>query len=291
MKSWVKKRSVEYIVMVMVCLWLSDASATCGLNPLPSAVSFAFSRSNPVQVNSNQPYQFNTRLTEFNVSSEQWQFSHQYQILDYDGDNTSTPVTNGHLHTTALAYGDWNNSESLSWSVVPTLAISSNQARHSGSLNGSAFRVDGHLIWQKPLHNNSRYYMGGCASALTGDYGLIPVLAIQYQNDNAGLLLGYPYSQFDMQLMSRLRFVASWSLAGQQWQVLDKFLQNRSDLHLASEQVKLGIQMKLTKNNLLEAYWLDHINRAMEYLDQNGNMVEVDMDNSYGWMISYTYLM
>ena len=268
---------------------MTDSIALCGFEPVQSTVAMTISRNDAAQVNTSPPYQLDSQLSELNISSKHWQFSHQYQILNYDRNNTSTPLTNGHLHSLALTYR--NHNEHIHWSLAPTLSVSSSQIRHSNRLNGSAFRIEGHLTWARPLDQSYFLYMGACASSLTGDYQLLPVLGFEYKTDITGLLLAYPVSQIYFRFTKNLKLIADWSLQGQQWQVLDSDLTNRSKLHYESEMVKLGLQLNLTRHQLLETYWQKKFNQTLEYLDRNNNAVKAEVDNSDGWMIRYRYLM
>lgn len=284
-----KRQATKLALIIMTSFWLTDSFAVCGLKPLQATIGITFSDDQSSQVNTSPAYQLDTHLSELSISNEHWQFKHQYQILDYDRSNNSTPLTNGHLHALSLAYR--NRYGQLNWSITPTLAASSNQIRHSHALNGSALRVDGYLSWQKPLTGSNIVYIGACASALTGDYQLLPVLGFQNRTESTDLLLAYPLSQFRFRLTPRLKLIASWSLQGQLWQVLDRNLQNRSNLHYAAKQIRLGAHLELFKHHLLEAYWQDKTEQTLEYIDRNNNTVKADIEDSNGWMVRYRYLM
>ena len=282
-----------YFAAVLMSLWQSTCLAVCQAHIQQASINLAYSTSDSATVNTSQPYLIESEHNQLSVSAHKWRLSHDYQILTYDENNSTTPVTNGHLHTLAVGVGDVYSDSVLpsNWALMPTLAVSSNQVRSSHALNSSALRLDGHVIWQHKVSNDTQILFGACLSALTGEYELQPVAVIAQRYAGTKLSLGYPRSQLDIQLLDNLSLIAEWALAGQQWQVLDEDLQNRSDLQLAAQQINLGIDIKLSKNMRLDVIWQQQINRSMTYLDRNGVITDVDIEDNQGWMIGFSYLL
>ena len=289
---WIRCYFLKCVFLLAACLWLPVAYPACGLSVQSHAISLSIDENDPAWVDSNQPYQLDSRRSNFTIATGRWRLNHQYQQLGYDRSNTDTPVTNGHLHRLALAYENtrYTDSNPVNWSIQPTLAVSSNQVRYSDHLNGSAFRLEGHVFWQLTMQEYVRYYLGACLSVLTGDYELIPVLALDYQDDNLHMVLGYPYSQLDLPMTGSTHLVAGWSLQGEQWQVLDQSLQNRSDLRYSMQRFRMGLTFNSDSHHLFEFYWQKSIHRSIAYLDRNGNQLAHEVANSEGWILRYVYL-
>ena len=284
----------QVIVFIFIYLWTASASAVCDISSPISYVDLAYSRIDAFQVNSSDAYEMDYLTTQLNIQGVNWRAGYEYHKLDFPVDNLSTPVTNGYLHAFAAAYrGDiyYQKSSRLNWEIMPVLAVSSNQLKNPDELKVSTFRLDGQLIWQSEKYSNLSFYAGACLTTLTGDYGIIPVAAVDYQYLNWALYLGYPHTSIDLQLTPEITVFSAWTLSGKQWEVLDKNLDYRNDVNYISKQLKLGVRFNILPQGTLEVFWLDYYDQEMEYLARNSTRVSADMENTKGWMLKYTHLM
>ncbi|MFW2374275.1 MAG: hypothetical protein ACN4GM_14210 [Gammaproteobacteria bacterium] len=245
-------------------------------------------------MNTSDPYEIDGISTQLNLNGKSWQASHEYLALDYFRENLTTPVTNGDLHTLQTGFKkdiNYAAANNLNWGILPTLAVSSNQLKNPDKIKSSSFRLEGHLAWQLRLQNKISIFAGACATAVTGDYELIPLAGIEYQYSHWGMTIAYPKTRLEYLINPGLTVFSSWELAGNQWQVLDKNLQNRNDVHLASKQIKLGFRVNIISSGMIDAYWIHHYDQEIEYLARNNSLVSTTMDNTNGWMLRYTHLM
>lgn len=284
----------QILLFLSGLLWLATASAVCGIKqPLPN-VNLAYSSFDAFQVNTSDPYDIDGVSTQLNFYGKSWQASHEYLALDYFRENLTTPVTNGDLHTLQAGYKNtinYTTANNLNWELMPTLAVSSNQLKNPDEIKGSSFRLEGYLAWQHRLKNKVTIVAGACASAITGEYEVIPLAGIEYQYLDWDMSIAYPKSRLDYLINPSLTFFSSWELSGNQWQVLDQNLENRNDVHLESKQIKLGFRFNITRSGVIDTFWIHYYDQAMEYLARNDLPVSAALENTNGWMLRYTYLL
>lgn len=282
----------QAIIYALLYLWLPNCFAVCDVStPLPG-IDFAYSRIDDFQAESAEPYKINGVVTQFNVDGEHWGASHEYLALDFPRDNLTTPVTNGDLHLLVIGYRDdvkYSNLYELHWEVLPTIAVSSNQFKNIEELKSSSFRLDGHLIWQARLLNNSSLFIGACSAAITGNNELIPLAGFKYQYSGWEIIAGYPHSKLEYSISPTILLFSSWALSGNQWEVLDNNLENRNEVQLQSKQIKIGLQFSILHFGSVEAYWLHYYDQEMEYLARDNSYTAVKMGSVKGWMVRFRY--
>lgn len=282
----------QAIIYILLYLWLPGSLAVCNISTSSPNIDFTYSRMDDFQAESTDPYIIKGVATQLNVQGEHWRASHEYLALDFPRDNLTTPVTNGDLHILVVGYRNdvkFNNLYELHWEILPTVAASSNQFRNPEELKSSSLRLGGYLIWDAKLLNNSSLFVGACSAAITGDYELIPVAGFEYQYSNWKMSAGYPHSRLEYSISPTTIFLSSWALSGNQWEVLDKVLDNRNDVHLQSKQVKIGLRFSTSPIGIIEAYWLHYYDQEMEYLARNNSHTVVKMGSVNGWMVRYKY--
>lgn len=283
----------QMILFVGCCLWWTANYAACDLGWPGARVGLAYSRLAATEVKSLDPYEIDSIATQLKVNGDQWRGSHDYLALDFPRDNLTTPVTNGDLHTLLIGYrgnASYINNGRLHWEILPTLAVSSNQLKHADNIKVSSFRLDGHLLWQQILSSHSALFAGVCLTALTGEHELMPVLGIDYDYAYWQISIGYPYTKLQLQLTDSIFLYSDLALTGNQWEVLNKDLQQRSDVHLESKQIRLGLKFDISVHGRVEVYWRHVYEQSMDYLARDGSWDSVQIDNGDGWMLRYIYL-
>lgn len=283
----------QILLLISLYLWLASACAVCGISSAASYIDLAYSGLDTFQANSYDPYTIDSVLTQLDLQGEFWRASHEYLALDFPRDNPSTAITNGDLHTLVMGYRNdinFDDQDTIYWELQPTLAVSSNQLKNPDEINGSSFRLDGYFIWQNRLQNYGALSIGGCVTALTGDYELIPVVSVDYQLSDWHVFIGYPHSRIQYSITSGIILLTSWTLSGNQWEVLDRSLENRDNVHLESKQVKLGLEFNVPGLGIIETYWHYYYDQKMEYLARNSSQSIVEMESTNGWSVHYKHL-
>ncbi len=275
------------------CLWWTTSYAACDLRWTSSSLELAYSSLEATEVKTTDPYDIDGIETQLKVNGDHWRASHDYLALDFLRDNLTTPITNGDLHTLLIGYRDnvsYLNNGYLHWEILPALAVSSNQLKHADSIKGSSFRLDGHLLWQQILSSHSAVFAGACLTALTGDHELVPVMGIDYEYSYWKISIGYPYTKLQFQLTESLFLYSDMALTGNEWEVLNENLQQRSDVHLEAKQFRLGLKFNISAHGILEAYWRLAYDQSMNYLARDDSWASVKIGDSNGWMLRYVYL-
>lgn len=287
-------RQLQLILFIAFFVRVTHALAVCEIKTPPTTIDFSYSRLEAFDVNATDSYKINARSSQLNYQGKSWLAGHEYNAFNYPGNNLSTPVTNGHLHSVVVGYTNTSHSYkpyNLYWELLPTLAVSSNQLKNSNEIGASSFRLDGHLIWKGSVASGGAVFAGGCATAVTGDHKIIPVIGILYQNPSWKISFAFPHSELEYTQSPTISVYSAWAISGNQWEVLDKNLENRGDFHLTSKQLKLGLRFNFASFGIIQADWLHYYDQEMVYFARNNRWISVDMDNTQAWMLRYIYLL
>ncbi|MCW9012381.1 MAG: hypothetical protein OQL06_01260 [Gammaproteobacteria bacterium] len=292
MKSFLCRNAARIILLFSCSVWIIDAAAVCGLDAPTAGIGISYASYADAQINTSSAYAMEQVATELNWQDELWQASHAYLSLEFPQSNLTTPVTTGDLHTLRIGVRDhWrlNQRDSLDGAILPTLAVSSSQLKNPDLLKLDAFRLDAHLLWHHLVLKKTRLFLGYCLGALAGEYSAMPIIGVDYKSTDWQLSLGYPATRFSFDLQPALRFFTDWSLSGNQWQVLDSNLQNRSDVNFESQQLSAGFIFSFPRYGEVEIYWRHLFDQQLEYLARNGALLSVEPEDSDGWMVGYRH--
>lgn len=281
------------ILILFTYFCIGNASAVCQITRPAASIEFSYSGIEATEVSSLNSFYMDGLTTQFGLKDEFWQLGHEYVAYDYDRDNLTTPVTNGDLHNVVLGFKNEmavNDKGNIYWELLPTLAVSSNQLKNPDKINSRSLRLDGHIVWPVTGQESGILYLGGCTTALTGEYELIPVVIFDIQLSSWEFYIGYPHTEIKYLLTGDFNFVSGWSLSGNQWQVFDENLVNRNDVHFKSKQLRLGLVLNVLAAATLELYWTYDYDQEFEYLARNQLYTSQQVEAVKGWVLKYKYL-
>lgn len=279
------------ITKLLLLFWLSEAMAICGLDNKSSSLGLSYASIDSFSVASGNAYEMDATATRLSWRGEYWQASHDYLALEFPQQNLDTPVTTGDLHALVLGYANENpmgEGVKLQWAVLPTLAVSSNQLKNPDELVLDSFRLDGYLVWHQNIRSHLDVFAGICSGAVTGDYSISPVLGVELKQDNWRLRLAYPATTFQVNLSGSMAIFSDWALAGNQWQILDSNLENRSEVNIDARRLRLGFRLTTAKAELA-IFWMRQANWNIDYLSRNLVRLDVEAANTDGWMFQYRH--
>ena len=289
-------KSLCTFVSILLSGFVAEVYGVCDVGARKKVVhpviDLSFTKYSNSKVHTAEIYDIEERTYSFIFQSNSWSVVHDYTVLTYPERNNSTPITNGHLHYISVGYAvgeNFNGGDGYQLLISPTLSVSSNQLRNSEELDSGSYRLDGHLVWWRTLNSLTDIFVGFCASALTGEYQLLPYLALNYSIPNWRLLLGYPKAELVYQPLPKVLLISTLGLSGRQWQVLDKNLENRSDLHLAGKKFSLAFQYQAHTSGQVSLAWMYDFQRKMKYFTKAHNWVSADIQDSRAWILEYKY--
>jgi len=274
---------------------VASVSAACNIYLPKSNLAFGYANYSAYEIQSPSKFTIDPTESDLKWQGQALQSSYNYLALDFPAEFPDAPLTNGHLHTIVFGYADTlkttssDNTNHVHWSVLPTIAVSSNQLKNPETLEAESFRLDGHLVWERTMQHNWSLFGGLCVGSLSGEYEAIPIVGFSHRRPKWALTLAYPQTQFQYVLTSTVKFQSHWSLSGNQWSVLDHDLEIRSDFNFRSQRIKLGFTLATPNIGDFEVYWLYLFNQQMSYLARSGSRISVDADNTSGWMIRYVH--
>ena len=146
------------------------------------------------------------------------------------------------------------------------------------------------MLWRSADRQGREFFTGLCLGTIRGDYSAVPVAGWRYDTENWQLQLAYPASHVEWRTGSAARLFASWSLVGNQWQILDSDLQNRSDVHFEAQRLRLGFLLQVTGYGEVVLYWQRLIDQQLDYLARDGGQLSLQPDPVSGWRLGYRYL-
>lgn len=156
--------------------------------------------------------------------------SHQYTILNVDA---IEPQTNGHLHTILLPLHRQIRSDrgSFRLSIAPALSASSNVVKDPGEYKGDALQLLTALVWSRQSSESLSFRYGICSDHRFGRYAVYPSIGIDWQpHADWTIELGFPDSQLTHQVSKNLASTLRVYPDGNEWHVMDRGLQRRSQL-------------------------------------------------------------
>jgi hypothetical protein len=162
--------------------------------------------------------------------SDNWRVGagHRYTILDIE---PIEPQANGHLHTLFLPLHRESQSDDRGFrlSVAPALSASSNVMKNPREYNADAFQLIAALVWSRQLSDRAIVRYGVCGDHRFGKFEIYPSVSVDLQlHSDWTIRLGFPTSQLNYQIATRLASSLQITPDGNEWSVKDKSLASRS---------------------------------------------------------------
>lgn len=213
---------------------------------------------------------------------------HEYLSLQFDELPPPEPQSNGHLHTLYLPV-HWVNPEQqrqTRLSVAPAIGISSNILKNPDKLHEDSLQLWLALEYKQRVTSTLQWLLGLCADHRFGHYQGYPVAGLEWQpGERWSLRLAYPDTSLSYRATPRLSLTLAAGPDGNQWQILDSDLDNRSRVVREAWLIEGQISWQLSRSVTLSISVGKAIEPQLQLSLERGAEVELDLDDS-----SYTAL-
>lgn len=274
------------LISCLLLLTMHQAAFAQAINCAPhttrDSLTVDYSHIQRSEMHAPSSYHYDGIASAIKWHGQHWRAEHHYLALDFPNNTNDAPATNGDLHSLVLGRFDnvpLDSDNTLAWELAPTLAVSSNQLKHTEQLQASGLHLAGMFTWTTRLAEHQHVLVGVCAGTLTGEYESIPVLGYQYSG-KLDVLVGYPRSNLSFGPAPGVVLQLSWSIEGGNWEILDDKLENRSDFSYSGRQFTAVISFAITSTFSIHAQWASLYAQEFDYRSQSGTHMSIASDDN-----------
>ncbi len=204
---------------------------------------------------------------------------HRYTVFNVAG---LEPETNGHLHTTFIAFHGLSQTDqrSFRFSIAPAFSASSNVARNR-EFSADALQILAAVVWGRRMSDRVRLRYGFCGDHRFGSYQIYPLLSVHWKpHPDWTVQIGFPIVQLDYRLSTQFTSSIRISPDGNEWYVLDKALTNHSQFVYEAYTLEWTFDWQAHENFVVSASIGRQMHNRYEMTLLDGSRVRLSSDTA-----------
>ena len=211
------------------------------------------------------------------VDEPMFSAGHRYTVFNVAG---LEPETNGHLHTTFVAFHRLSQTDqrSLRFSIAPAFSASSNVARHR-EFSADALQLLAAVVWGRRLSERVRLRYGICGDHRFGRYRIYPLLSMHWKpHPDWTVEVGFPIVQLVYRVSAQFTSNIRIRPDGNEWYVLDKTLTNHSQFVYEAYALEWTFDWQAQENFVVSASIGRQMHNRYEMTLLDGSRVHLSSD-------------